>query len=306
MGNELNYEEVEDVYEVDIEDLVIDPENIRGGTWDRDEELIDSIANDEVRQNLLVRPLEEGINGGVKVFGIMCGSRRFNAAIDAGYNTVPCKIRWDVDDAEAKLISMEENRNRLDTPTWKDVELIGEVTTDYCRRGMTKEEVKEKVASEYAMAECTISKYQKICELPEVVRCLLREYDELTKEQEGYLKTIPEYNRNNLPLKIDTVYTIWEYFERWSKDSQIEAAMELNGYKKETRKSVASEWKGQPDKSLDEVVRDSVVNNHLKKKSIRFEVETLERFSDVSLQLQQEFPDLVRRACKEWLDENGY
>ena len=124
-GVDQDYEPVDDVVYIPLEDLVVDPQNIRGGAWDGDPELIKSIERTGIHQPLVVRRLERDDVGDI-VWGIVAGSRRYNAAIDAGLDEAPCRM-MELDDTEAMLYSMEENRNRRPTALWRDIEFVGEI-----------------------------------------------------------------------------------------------------------------------------------------------------------------------------------
>lgn len=119
--------------ELPVGELTVDVVQSREKAWVGDEEdrrLADSIASDGLLQDILVRPLSSvalpaaNASSGAKVnasgshnteaeYAIVAGSRRYHAAMEAGYETVPCKI-VDVDDLDAAWQSLSENTDRRD------------------------------------------------------------------------------------------------------------------------------------------------------------------------------------------------
>jgi len=93
------------IKEIDVRKLVIDKYNARQGEWIQDDELIDSIRSLGIIEPLLVRKVGNGI------YGVVCGSRRYNAALVAELQELPCVIR-DISDYEALGISLQENLQR--------------------------------------------------------------------------------------------------------------------------------------------------------------------------------------------------
>lgn len=102
----------ERVVMVDIDDLGIDQANMREGEWDRDEGFIEDIKTKGILAPLIVRQAKP--TTGVK-YAIVCGSRRYNAAIEVGLTKVPCLIK-DLSTVEALGWSFAENVHRTDTP----------------------------------------------------------------------------------------------------------------------------------------------------------------------------------------------
>jgi hypothetical protein len=119
--------------ELPIESLTVDPLQSRSQTWagdDLDQRLADSIDDEGLYHDLLVRPLD-AVDVGVTTdtpdstddtngetsdsteYGIIAGSRRYHAALEAGYETLPCKILT-ADDLEAGWASLTENTERRD------------------------------------------------------------------------------------------------------------------------------------------------------------------------------------------------
>lgn len=167
------------IQEIDIGDLDIDPENIRGVEWssadEADKALTESVDAQGVKQPLTVRPSDVD---GVK-YGIVCGSRRFNAAIDAGLDTVPCIVE-DLDDTEAAGLSVIENRDRKDIPAYKEAFKVIE-HFHRLNGGAGKTEKVEILADRFGCGASTVRKYLELDNLPEQIRELVKDPSEWTE-----------------------------------------------------------------------------------------------------------------------------
>ena len=117
--------------ELPIESLVVDPMQSREQPWtgdDIDQQLTAAIDADGLYNDLIVRPLD-AVEMGVTTdstdsvandsddpdqadeYAIVAGSRRYYASMEAGYETVPCKI-LQADDLDAAWTSLLENTDR--------------------------------------------------------------------------------------------------------------------------------------------------------------------------------------------------
>ena len=120
--------------ELSIDNLVVDPMQSRERSWtgdDVDQQLAAAIDADGLYNDLIVRPLnavEMGVTSAESTdsvdgdrdgsgeddnseYAIVAGSRRYHAAMQAGYETVPCKILH-ADDLDAAWTSLLENTDR--------------------------------------------------------------------------------------------------------------------------------------------------------------------------------------------------
>jgi hypothetical protein len=104
--------------QLSVEDLIIDTAQSRQGGWENDEQdrrLVNSLERDGLLQSLLVRPVENtGYGDDVNAeYAIIAGSRRYHAAVEAGFDTVHCRV-IDAGDFEAAKKSLKENEERKD------------------------------------------------------------------------------------------------------------------------------------------------------------------------------------------------
>ena len=117
--------------ELSIDSLIVDPMQSRDQPWtgdDIDQQLAAAIDDDGLYNDLIVRPLDD-VEMGVTTdttdtvdnghdeatadgeYAIVAGSRRYYAAMEAGYETLPCKI-LQADDLDAAWTSLLENTDR--------------------------------------------------------------------------------------------------------------------------------------------------------------------------------------------------
>jgi hypothetical protein len=105
--------------EISIDDLVIDTAQSRRGDWagdQQDQRLVNSLETDGLLQSLLVRPVENADYDNEEIdaeYAIIAGSRRYHAAVEAGFDSVHCRV-IDADDFEAAKKSLKENEDRKD------------------------------------------------------------------------------------------------------------------------------------------------------------------------------------------------
>jgi ParB family chromosome partitioning protein len=125
-----------EVQRVALEQLQVSPYQPRK-TMDPEAlaELTRSIANKGVLQPLLVRPLQEDVDGQMR-YEIVAGERRFRAATQAGLSTVPVVSRQ-LDDQETLEIAIIENLQRENLNALEEAQAFKQLM-DF---GMNQEEV---------------------------------------------------------------------------------------------------------------------------------------------------------------------
>lgn len=95
--------------ELSVEQLKPHPNNPRLDVGDVSE-LAESIRKNGIMQNLTVIPADETM----KEFTVLIGHRRLAAAKKAGLSKVPCRVIFDMSDAEQVSMMLEENMQRND------------------------------------------------------------------------------------------------------------------------------------------------------------------------------------------------
>ena len=100
-----------------IEQLTVDRVQSRDTAWvgdEADQRLANSIASTGLLHDVVVRRLTTNDSSDQgEQYAIIAGSRRYYAALEAGYEELPCKI-IDADDLEAAWTSLSENTDRRD------------------------------------------------------------------------------------------------------------------------------------------------------------------------------------------------
>lgn len=173
----------EEIIWVDIDDLGIDIVNVRGGEWDYDKEFVCDIKNNGVRTPLTVR--EAGPETGKK-YAIVCGSRRYNASIEAGLDKVPCFIEK-LDDVTATGWSIAENKHRKDIPAWRYALKMGEMYQQLKLEGK-KSEIVKMMIEKTGFSENTVYDYLAISSLPAEITELMKEPSKRSKKVKELLK----------------------------------------------------------------------------------------------------------------------
>jgi ParB/RepB/Spo0J family partition protein len=112
-----------DAFHIPLDQLAPNPwQPRRAADPDRLQELADDISARGVLEPLLVRPLAAG------GYQVIAGERRYRAATLSGRETVPCLI-LEVDDAEARAISLVENLQREDLDIEDEARFLAELHT---------------------------------------------------------------------------------------------------------------------------------------------------------------------------------
>lgn len=171
---------------VDIDDLGVDTCNIRGGEWERDDEFIEDIKNNGVLNPLLVRPAKP--ETGIK-YAIVCGSRRYNAALEAGLDRVPCFVR-EINDIDALGRTIAENKHSKDTPSWRYALKIGEMA-EKLNHNARREDIIKTIGMKTGFSERSVKDYLSIAQwLPGEIIELMKAPEKRSKEATELLKRL--------------------------------------------------------------------------------------------------------------------
>ena len=217
--------------EISVESLIVDPLQSRGQPWSGDEtdqQLAASIDEDGLYHDILVRPLDtvEGVTTHTSdsaagsqentdpQYAIIAGSRRYHAAMQAGHETLPCKILT-ADDLDAAWASLKENTDRRDLSEQEianqlnliyelvrpraDDGGIGDVPNDIptalsMDRFETEEAALEYLAERYYgrtddNAISLIEGHLRTANLPPVLQALFKDSEERTAREKNALDT---------------------------------------------------------------------------------------------------------------------
>ena len=301
-------EKAGEVVPIDLDELVIDPCNIRGGAWDYDEELIQSVKQRGVDLPLIVRTLK--VEGKMK-YGVVAGSRRYNAAIEAELKSVPCKI-FPMSDVEAMGLSLQENYLRRDLPLWQYIEWLGKMYErmkfDITFKGGMKQRFAE-LERRTALKKEKIRDYVRIClYLPEEVRALMRPREDRTPYQKERLQRL--LYRTESPSKTLSVYKVKLILNElgdFPLEKQVEVAAHILTRKNKTALKIVEAVKQNPKASMweiDEIIREKPPDRYIR--TISLDKETLEALENACLHKQRVITNLLEEIVKDWLKRNLY
>ncbi len=238
----------ETVLSIDVDDLGIDTANIRGGEWEYDQELIDSIRENGVILPLVIRLAMPST--GVK-YGIVCGSRRYNAGIEAGLTELPCILK-EIDNVTAMGISIIENKHRKDIPAWRYALRIGEMFEQLNGNGK-KEEIISIIANRTGFSKTSVRDYLLIAGLPGEVIELMKEsanrsevVKELLKGTTAAVETTLSYNK---------AVKIARELRDASLEKMFEVATYVLGLTKDVAFAIIEKVMSYPMKSMKEIHR---------------------------------------------------
>lgn len=120
-------------------------------------DLAASIADLGILQPLIVRRRADG------TFGVLCGQRRFTAALQLGLEVVPASIHDDLDDITALSIAAAENIGRGAMNAIEEAEAFARLRDDH---GLTQAEV----AARCGANQGDVSKKLQLLDLPDDVQ----------------------------------------------------------------------------------------------------------------------------------------
>jgi len=143
--------------DIPLEKLVVSDLNtrkdLRAGQEDSG---VDELAASIAQSGLLSPPIVRPMNGNYEV---LVGQRRLLACRSLGWNSIPCWVRDDLDDADAVTISLVENVHRADMHPLDKARALKTLYDRY--------QSYERVAKESAWSVSTIRKYIQLLSLPE-------------------------------------------------------------------------------------------------------------------------------------------
>lgn len=286
------------VVEIPIDDLGIDEFNVRKSPWDHNEDLIGSIKLNGIDQPLMVRSCDP--SSGMK-YSIISGSRRYNAAIDAGLKTVPCFIN-ELNDFEAALKSFDENFNSERPPNWQFV-LQLRTLADFLEasKAHTMEILKEKTG----FTEATVQRYLAVSELPDEMIELLKEPKERTTEGQEILKKFNiDETRKSFPL--DKAVLISKELKGVPVEKQMEVANKITSLTIKDATQVVNRVRTYPKASMEEITK--TVLEIPKGGAIRcfYSAQTLQALDKAAVTLKMDIKTMIIFFVEKELKQKGF
>lgn len=237
----------EQIVLIDVDDLGIDTTNIRGGEWEYDRDLVESIRENGVIEPLVVRRAKPDTD--VK-YAIICGSRRFNGSIEAGLTEVPCIIK-DIDDLTAIGLSIMENKHRKDIPGWRYALKIGEMYERLNGKG-NKTEIVSIIMIKTGFSRTSVQDYIEISGLPGEIIELMKEPGERSEIVKELLKGMPVTGKDK-PLSYDKAVKIARELKNASFEKMFETAAYVRTLAKDTAFGIIERVMSYPMKSMEEI-----------------------------------------------------
>ena len=152
-------------------------------------ELAESIGELGILEPILVRPKGDGN------YEIVCGQRRFKAAVLAGLDKVPCIIR-EMSDEEAYLAQLTENIQRHDLSDYEKARMLKYLIDKF---GYTQEQLAKKIGK----TQPWISHHLAILKLETEYNMSRDILEKLTEFQVRQILSAPEDKRKEIIEKIE-------------------------------------------------------------------------------------------------------
>lgn len=227
--------------ELDINSLVPSKNNFYGIR--EIEELADSIKENGLMHNLVVRKIENG------TYEIISGERRYTALKKLGYEKVPCQIR-EINDLDAELMLIHANLDQRElTPTEK-MEGIKRLENIYKKKRKSGEKLEGKtrdlIGKDLGLSGVQIGRYKKVDKdlIPELKERL--DNEDITLTQAHTLSSLTEEEQKIIHDEIKDLNT---------KDHKLEVDILVQGIKqpveREEDKELLQEMYSKPKKNID-------------------------------------------------------
>ena len=280
--------------------MFVDESNIRWKIYQpsfEDFDMVKSIKKLGVVQNLIVRPFKEGDK--VK-YGIICGSRRYLAALRAGLKKIPCRI-LDLDDISAMGLSFTENENRRDIPRWRVIDWIVEMYEKIRDNNKDESKILTKLSKKSALSKQTIRKYLMIGSLPSDVKILLKKDSERTEiEKEKIKRYIAHDYKTELTMGVAELIAI--NLIDIPENKLFQHTIELTRFPYDGAKIIIDHLKENLDRTIDEIV-EALIRKSTKYRSITLQLksELYSNLEDLCLERRIKLHDLILNLIKEGL-----
>lgn len=284
---------------LDVDDLGIDAVNTRGGEWDYDEELVCDIKNNGVRIPLTVR--EASPETGKKC-AIICGSRRFNASIEAGLSKVPCFIEK-LDDVTATGWSIAENKHRKDIPAWRYARKIGEMFQQLKHKGK-KSEIVKIIMKKTGFSDQTVYDYLDIAGLPSEIIELMKDPARRSQKVKELFKKFPSDLEKT--LSFDKAAKISRELAGRSLEKIFEVAAYVIPLTKDVAFKIIKSVRTYPKKSMEEIHRIVTGIPKGAKWSFEFSSHTVMAVNEACMRKNMDRKSLVTHYLEDGLKRDGF
>jgi len=289
--------------DIKIDDLGIDVCNIRSGEWDSDTDLISSIKNNGVLEPLLIRSVDPST--GFK-YGIISGSRRYNASIEAGLPTVPCIVK-DVDDVTAIGISIMENRHRTNISGWMYADKIRQMN-ELINHGTGTEKKAQIIMSKTGLSRAAVYDYLAITDLSEETRELMKDPEKRSEKVKEHMKVSPPGGHVDLPLSKDKAVKIATRLKDFSDDKKFEVGRFISGLKEDTAFEVIEKVRVHPEKPLTDIKKlvEGIPKSVTWIPQFEWEPNLIEAIDNACMDKNMDRKNLITHYVRKGLKKDGF
>jgi len=166
---------------IPVQELVIDPMNVRADNPIVDPKIIADIRKRGVINPLHVRKLPDG------KYGVICGSRRLLALLKNSVKEAPCIVHEDMDDIEAYSMSLAENYAVQRPENWEFVEWIGKFYDMLREQGHTHKQAVEIISQKNNISKTIVEDAVKVANGHPVLKILLKPCEKRTEQEKRTL-----------------------------------------------------------------------------------------------------------------------
>lgn len=287
---------------IDIDKLVIDGTNVREEQWDADEEFVKDVKTNEILNPLLTRPLDDGR------FGVVCGSRRFNASIDAGLSKVPCVIE-EMDDITALGRSIAENKYTRGVEPWMYAVkiglmygLLGKDDSDSRNFHLSEMEKYALISTKTGLSSTSVQDYIAISTLPKEILELMKSPEHRSKQ---IIEKISQYTKV-IPNALDVKKAV--YIARNLKgqdlDRMFETAVHVMSLDRIQAKEFIHQVKSYPKMSPSELYKKMTIARTARF-MIVIELGLRDLLDEVAVKKHTKIKELITSYIREGLRRDG-
>ena len=266
------------IKEVKYTELIVDKMNVRHN-WISDKELSESIKAQGIIHPLTVRTVKNK-------YGIVCGSRRYQAGMESGLKYFPCIIK-SLSDLEAKALSLQENIRNKSLGTLDEADAIADIWEMMNGSKPYNEKMKE-MKKQFGLSERSIANYLAVSRLSDKLK-----------------ERFTAGNCRNIHNKMDIETGAGISTSNWNEKEKQQAGKILSGIESyDRRKKVLSQMKSHtnlsPKESYDKIKKIPEGVTY----SITLSPKTYRAFgkacTDKGKSYKELLPEAIEFALKKW------
>ena len=279
-------------------ELIVDEFNVRKGQWnpndDDETKLVDSVKAQGILEPLLVRPVkgQSSKYAKNKTYSIICGSRRWRAAMEARQKDIPCVIRTDLNDIQSLGTSIQENLKRRSMDKTQTADGVGKMM-DMMNGGRTYEQKMRDMTKMFGMKKDSINIYWNIYKLKKQINPkILVDSSQLDTHTLSNIETAKHWDKEDKEKAIEVLSKI---------EQQKDRVVALSEMKKKTKQDEEMDVKEAYDEYEQEV--DDTVGQSF---DVYLNAKERKATKDAGKKENLEINTLIKRNHVDWLKSNNY